>query len=542
VTSDPLHCNIEVRREWTTTNFSEAMPGVPTPLTWSVWHRGMELGAQRGFVRLGLLPRSRLAHDLPAHLRISAIFYGHVAGNVSLFREITAAMPGTSPAAFDEQIFGMVRPDTDNTPNYRRYPIVVTRAPITLARLPRQLRAVRAEAGNIWATTTSQPIRDCDEGRRALARGAELFTRVLVPHSLINLLAPALFQQLGVLATQAGRPGLERQLATGSESMEELHVANDLWAAARGTATLDDVLVLHGYHGPAEGELSAWSWRENPDPLLRVFAAYQQMPNEDSPNAKRQQLALIRRDAENYLAARLTRLGCLRARILIPLARRVLAAREVGKTAFVQALDVARHGARGLGQFLCDDGVLARPDDVFYFTLEELMAPELPSDAKALVEQRRAIRADYRDVLLPDIWWGQPKPLTTDADRPTEHPGIITGLPAASGIAEGVARVILDPAAAEPIEAGEILVCATTDPSWVGVMVCAAGLVIDVGGAVSHGAIIAREMRVPCVINTKIGTSSIRTGDRIRMNGDTGSVEILELANRLSCHTPSPKK
>lgn len=542
MTSNPLHSEIDLEREWTTTNFSEAMPGVPTPLTWSVWHRGMELGAQRGFVRLGLLPRSRLAHDLPAHLRISAIFYGHVAGNVSLFHEITAATPGTSPAAFDEQVFGMVRPDTDNTPNYRRYPIVVARAPVTLARLPRELRAVRAEAGNVWAMTTSQPIRDRDEGRRVLDTGADLFTRVLVPHSLINLLAPALFEQLAVLAAQDGCPGLERHLATGSQSMEELHVAKDLWAAAHGAATLDEVLLAHGFHGPDAGEISARSWREDAEPLLRAFTAYRQMPQKDSPDVKVQRLAIARRDAENDLLARLHGLGRLRARVLIALAPRVLAAREVGKTAFVQALDVVRHGARGLGRFLCDDGVLADPDDVFYFTLEELTARELPPDATTLAEQRRAIRAEYQDVRLPDVWRGQPQPLPIDADLCAENPGIVSGLPASSGIAEGVARVILDPGAAEPLEAGEILVCTTTDPSWVAVMVCAAGLVIDIGGAVSHGAIIAREMGVPCVINTKVGTSSIRTGDRIRMNGDTGSIEILELANRSSCPTPAPKK
>jgi pyruvate,water dikinase len=118
-------------------------------------------------------------------------------------------------------------------------------------------------------------------------------------------------------------------------------------------------------------------------------------------------------------------------------------------------------------------------------------------------------------------------PLTHET---TSEVGAIEGLGVSPGVIEGVARVIVDPATSDPLEPGEILVCSATDPSWVGHFLVAAALVIDVGGPMSHGAIVARELGVPCVINTVVGTSSIRTGDTVRIDGGAGTVEIVARA------------
>ena len=102
----------------------------------------------------------------------------------------------------------------------------------------------------------------------------------------------------------------------------------------------------------------------------------------------------------------------------------------------------------------------------------------------------------------------------------------ITGLAVSPGVVEGRARVVLDAATSE-LEPGEVLVCETTDPSWASLFLVASALVIDIGGALSHGAIVARELGVPCVINTRVGTAVLRTGDRLRVDGDAGRVEVL---------------
>ena len=92
---------------------------------------------------------------------------------------------------------------------------------------------------------------------------------------------------------------------------------------------------------------------------------------------------------------------------------------------------------------------------------------------------------------------------------------------------EGIARVITDPHS-EDLEVDEILVCETTDPSWASFFVVASAVVIDVGGPLSHGAIVARELGIPCVINTRTGTQQLRSGQRIRVDGSAGTVEVLD--------------
>ena len=89
--------------------------------------------------------------------------------------------------------------------------------------------------------------------------------------------------------------------------------------------------------------------------------------------------------------------------------------------------------------------------------------------------------------------------------------------------------MVLDPDFAE-IEPDEILVAPTTNPSWAPIMFVSAGLVVDIGGALSHAAVVARELGLPCVVNTLNGSRAIRTGDRIRVDGTEGTVEILERA------------
>jgi pyruvate,water dikinase len=103
----------------------------------------------------------------------------------------------------------------------------------------------------------------------------------------------------------------------------------------------------------------------------------------------------------------------------------------------------------------------------------------------------------------------------------------VQGIGVSAGRIEGIARVVTDPAFAD-VEPDEILVAPTTDPSWASVMYISAGLVVDIGGPISHAAVVARELGLPCVVNTRSGTRDIRTGDRVRVDGQSGTVEILE--------------
>jgi len=97
-------------------------------------------------------------------------------------------------------------------------------------------------------------------------------------------------------------------------------------------------------------------------------------------------------------------------------------------------------------------------------------------------------------------------------------------------------RVVLDPASTE-VRTGDIVVAPTTDPSWCSVMFVSSALVVDIGGALSHAAVVARELGIPCVVNTRTGTQQLQTGDRVRVDGDSGTVELIAAVSDIE-HSP----
>ena len=217
------------------------------------------------------------------------------------------------------------------------------------------------------------------------------------------------------------------------------------------------------------------------------------------------------------------------ARVVLKLAGRYLPLRGVGKVAFLQSLDVARAAARHIGTLLAGDGVLAEPEDVFYLTAPEILGPP-PANARDLVAERREIRDSYRKLRLPTFWTGEPvyeviEDIIDDAAGALAA-GRLSGCGVSPGIVEGPARVVTDPALAD-MEPGDILVAHTTDPSWPSLMFMANALVVDIGGQLSHAAVVARELSIPCVMNTLDGTRRLHDGDRLRVDGGAGTVEIL---------------
>jgi pyruvate,water dikinase len=302
-----------------------------------------------------------------------------------------------------------------------------------------------------------------------------------------------------------------------------------MWATAQGRTTLESFLAVHGYHGPGEGELSSYSWRERPEPLLANMQGYASS-NFVSPADINHRQA----DERAQRTERLVRgLNGLKRRSVLKLINKtagLMADRERGKASFLMMIDLGRAAGRRIGQLLTESGRIENPDDLFYLTFEEAMA--LPQgDLRSLVAQRRALRADYESTDIPAYWEGNPErlPITTNEPATVSATGSnIEGLGVSPGVIEGRARVITDPAtAADPVGPDEILVAHATDPSWVTLFMCAGGMVVDMGGAMSHAAIVARELGVPCVINTGNGTSLIPDGATIRIDGTTGTVEIL---------------
>jgi pyruvate,water dikinase len=199
-----------------------------------------------------------------------------------------------------------------------------------------------------------------------------------------------------------------------------------------------------------------------------------------------------------------------------------------------------------VGQKLVDAGRLEGPDDVLFLRYNELRAligSADAIDARGRVATRRAERDAARQV-HPRDWvgtvtpsqlafpylvnWGYPERFHRgQAARGDEDTAVIEGIAGSPGTIEGTARVVLTVDEFDGVRDGDILVCQMTNPAWVVLFTKIAGLVTDTGGTTSHPAVLSREFGIPAVIGTSLATKRIRTGDRIRVDGSAGRVEIL---------------
>jgi len=171
--------------------------------------------------------------------------------------------------------------------------------------------------------------------------------------------------------------------------------------------------------------------------------------------------------------------------------------------------------------------VLRAADDIFYLTLDELddVVRSHRVD-RAVIDERREAFASYGALTPPRVLTSEGEVVTGTYRRDGVPDGALTGLPVSAGTVEGRARVVLDMADAD-LEPGDILVTAYTDPSWTPTFVVIAGLVTEVGGQMTHGAVIAREYGLPAVVGVEEATRHISDGQRIRVHGTEGYVEIL---------------
>jgi phosphohistidine swiveling domain-containing protein len=531
---DPIHGRSAPTSYWSTANLAEAMPGVLTPLGWSLWGPAAELGSRDAFYRMGAIPAAERRIPARPEDRFINIFYGRPAARVDYLATIGDRMPGTSAEAIATQLLGSVPPGFESRPTMRRYPFVAARLPATFVTIPAQVRKVRAETAGWWrAELARTPGLDLAGARAQLSAAVDRFGRtVSLQGTALIACIQGVYDQLSRLAAAAGVDSAP--LMSGQGSHEETAVVEDLWAASRGGLALSAFLDRHGYHGPGEGEISGRVWREDPAPVEALLAGYRAMGDDADPAGAAAARVEDRRRAEAALLAALPATRRAGGRAVLRLARTYLPLRGVGKVAFLQSLDVARAAARRMGTGLAADGVLADGEDVFFLTLAELTG-RLPADARAVVAARRARHVHYATLRIPGMFRGDPEPepqprgeaASGGADGADLGP--LSGTGASPGVVEGRVVVVTDPATAD-VEPGDILVAHTTDPSWASIMFLCRALVVDIGGLLSHAAVVARELGIPCVMGTQQGTRTLRTGDICRVDGAAGTVEVLKRA------------
>jgi phosphohistidine swiveling domain-containing protein len=509
---------------WTTVNIAEVFPGIPTPLTWSFHEDGFELGLHGAFNDIGVLPATAVRVADHPDERVCALFNGRPFMNVDRFRLFADLMPGTNGDVMERQIFGNVRPGVPLTPpNPWRYPVIAAKMPKAALGVTRRLEQDAAELHRWWKrTATSESLRTADAATEVLRDAVARFAAVFRPHCLAMLIGQGLFEQVLELCSAAKRPELGNDLIGGD--LVELDMLGDLWNVSRGQLSLDAFVTEYGYHGPNDGELINRTWREDPSSLEALVATYASMDEADGPAGVHGRRRVRRAQAEGELLAALSPPRRLAARVVLPLARKVIPYREIGKDAFLHTVDAARAAARVIGADLARRHLLAEEDDVFMLTVDELLA----HPARPLIETVASRRERWDHCAAqqyPALSQGVPTPLSPSSAEPAWD-GTLAGLAVSPGRRRGRARIVRDPAESD-LEPGDILVCPATDPGWITLFLVASAVVIDIGGPMSHGAIVARELGIPSVINTVHGTRLIPDGATIDVDGDAGTVTMV---------------
>ncbi|MEZ4383631.1 MAG: PEP/pyruvate-binding domain-containing protein [Nannocystaceae bacterium] len=293
-------------------------------------------------------------------------------------------------------------------------------------------------------------------------------------------------------------------------------------------AAWDRFIARYGHRCPGEIDLTAARWREDPSSLVRSIVALGRADR--PPGAHRRHHEGLAAQAEavgEELVAAAPRWRRGRVRRSVRRVRTYLALREHGKFYALLFFNAVREVAREAGAMVAAQGRLEAADDVFFLEFDEILgALERGEDHRERVRTRRA-RVARSGALRP------PRLLTSEGEQPRPPapkdlpPGTLAGLAASSGVVEGRARVVLDPRR-DDLEDGEILVAPFTDPGWTPLFIHAGGLVMEVGGLMTHGSVVAREYGIPAVVGVDGCTTRIRSGQRLRVDGGAGTVTILE--------------
>jgi phosphohistidine swiveling domain-containing protein len=337
----------------------------------------------------------------------------------------------------------------------------------------------------------------------------------------------------------------DAELAGAFEGETAGDVRRALEGSERGRRFLDERVLAHqtqfGYKAIWSHEFAFKTWREDPAPILEAVRGYLATDYDYTANiaAVRDDLEKAKAEAvEDLEGEQLERLrGALdRSLSMNPLTPDHHFYVDQGTNARLRLVLIA------IGEKLVAAGVVDDPEDVMYLRYNELrllIADQAAFDARGLVGERRDAReAAYE--LRPPSWvgtatqtaldfpynalWGFPEKFHAGEPSTT---GEVRGLAASPGVVEGPARYVASLDEFDQVRDGEILVCRMTNPAWVVLFTKISGLVTDAGGAVSHPAVVAREFGIPAVVGTTNGGERIKTGDRVRVNGSTGVVEIL---------------
>ena len=351
-----------------------------------------------------------------------------------------------------------------------------------------------------------------------------------VPHNVTSAMGLALLDVADVIRPHPQVVAVLEQATAEDDGF--LDALDDLPGGPAARAAIEGYLARYGMRCVGEIDVTRPRWRERPGALVPLILA--NVAN-FAPGERQRRLEQGRREARQAAEALLARLRALpdgeakaaEAERMIERIRALIGYREFPKYGMVRRYGIYREALLEEAERLVGDGVLGAPDDPFFLTLPELVdvVRTRRVDARR-IRQRRQAFLEHQSLTAPRVLTSDGEMLGGRYRRKDLPEGALVGLAVSAGVAEGRARVVPDLAEAD-LQPGDILVTAATDPSWTPAFVAIGGLVTEVGGLMTHGAVIAREYGLPAVVGVQRATALIADGQRIRVHGSAGHVELL---------------
>jgi pyruvate,water dikinase len=542
---------------WTNANVGEALPGVATPFTWSVLSQFSDLGFRRAFGALGC--------TVPRDAELVGDFRGRIYLNLTELSAIMSQIPWIHPSTLVRLGGGEYAAELDEVVAERGSAGFLLRFPQTVSRYVRENFRLQARVDDFetYYSDERRRIQGIDPrllepsgldrmlgdvehlldetGSIMLTAYANLLTAVLALMGLLRTFArdrgSGFYRDLlsGLQNVSSARPGIELwQIAQIARDEPEVAARiqstplSDLGVgslpAGRTRDALREFLDEYGYRGIREAEIAEPRWSE--DPTLMFAALRSHLRSSLDLAARERALQLAREHAEGQLAKSVPLPIRPAVRKLLEVVRRFTRMREHLRGHVVEVLGMFRRVALEASRRIEAREPEAGPDAAFFLTLAELRRVLYDQNERvAMRVQRRRLEYERNRAL--------PEPPPTFVGFPPDDAGSFSrakrmrGLAASRGVAEGRVRVLRDPSQAADFADGEVLVVAAADTGWAPLFLAASGVVTELGGPLSHAAIILREYGVPAVVNVTNATRSLRDGDIVRLDGDAGTVEVL---------------
>ena len=542
---------------WTNANLKDVLPGLVSPLSWSILGDQLDDAIRMQYARRN--------YTWPMQRRAIRRFWGRAYFNMSLFQQAGYEVFGAPPEDLIAQLGGAsargyTPPDSPGCRLRSRWLRNIVSALRFFKKLQREAPSRFANVMQQWRQEQQHiPNFDRQDLIEALLTQAQSNLPFLVFH--LDLTAAlnvnlAILRQLMRRFLPEAEDGLYADLVTGLGDVYSADHSYQLWELSRQARQMPEAMAFlarrdwrnwrealaptalaapwqafletYGHRGLYEVDVANPRWLEQPDYLFDMLASYAAL-EPDSPPFDPQAQTQRRQHAEAATARQMPFW-------LRPLFRRVLRRtqtfsryREQSKSHLVRLIDLARQVCLRAGDLLAQEGLLDDRDAVFFLERDDLVAALRGEVDGAFIQRRLAQRQleqqRYGALQPPDMIVGDQPVYETSLNDSSD---VLSGLASSPGRVVGTARILRTPQDGARLQAGDILVAPSTDPGWTPLFLLASGLVMETGGYLSHGAIVAREYGIPAVLNVRHAMQRIPDGATIILDGGAGVIQLAD--------------